>query len=159
MIANVWSISHDPDDFEDPDTYNPSRYIANHFGIKASAEMSKVGKDTEGRDAAAFSASEVSSQGRRQTYAFGAGRRVCAGSKMAENSMMYTMAKTLWAFDIVHAGSAATGPETDVRKAYRDSILSCPKEFPVVFRLRDERKRDIMRQEWEKADEMLSRFE
>lgn len=180
MIANVWAISHDPDDFKDPDTYNPGRYIANKFGIKTNAGRAPllssssgqpaggIGKDSSLNrggggelDEAAFSTSEVSShQGRRQTYAFGAGRRVCAGSKMAENSMMFTMAKVLWAFDVIHApGGVVTKPEVEVGKAFKDSILTGPHEFPVMFRLRDERKRHVIEREWEKADEMLRRFE
>lgn len=170
MIANVWAISHDPDDFEDPGTYNPGRYMANKFGIKENAGQpaaGDVGKDPlpmeEGGELneSAFSASDMSShQGRRQTYAFGAGRRVCAGSKMAENSMMFTMAKVLWAFDVIHApGGVVTKPEVEVGKAFKDSLLTGPHEFPVMFRLRDERKKHAIEREWEKADEMLRRFE
>lgn len=164
MIPNVWAITHDPDEFEDPETYNPSRYMANRFGTKPRAGLSPSAVNNqelgEGLDTAALNpGSEVSTQGRRQTYAFGAGRRVCAGSKMAENSMMFTMAKVLWSFDIVYAGDRATGPDLDIRRAFKDSILAGPKEFPAVFRLRDERKRDVIRREWEGADKMLSRFE
>lgn len=156
IIPNVWAISHDPDEFEDPEAFNPHRYIANPFGVKVKDVVS--GNDSEtGLDADAVETAEMSSSGRRQTYAFGAGRRVCAGSRMGENSMMMAMAKLVWAFDIV----SATGGKPDVAMAtaYKDAILTGPKSFPVKFVLRDERKGDVIKQEWEKADDFLRKFE
>ena len=94
---------------------------------------------------------------RRQTYAFGAGRRVCAGQRMAEQSMMITMAKLMWCFDILPSGTGKL--DVDVSTGYKDSILTGPKLFPVKFVLREENKRDIIKNEWEKADQFLSRFE
>lgn len=71
--------------------------------------------------------------------------------------MLMTMAKLLWSFDVV----SGTGekPDVDIRTAYKDAILTGPKIFPVKFVLRDERKRSVIRHEWEKADEFLRRFE
>lgn len=158
VIANAWAISHDPDEFEDPESFIPSRYIINRFGCKTKendAEATRVG---EGIDADALNAAaEVSSSGRRQTYAFGAGRRVCAGQRMAEHNSMMTMAKFIWSFEVVYGGDGK--PDLDVRSAWKDSILTGPKVFPVRFILRSEGKREIIRKEWEKADQFLSRFE
>lgn len=160
VVVNTWAISHNPDDFEDPDSFNPSRYLANPFGFKVTAETSdKVEKEEkEVLDSAAVEMpTEVSNQGRRQTYAFGAGRRICAGSKMAENSLMTVMAKIVWAFDVLPRDGETL--DVDVRTAYKDAILTGPKLLPVKFVLRDERKRDVIKKEWEKADLFLSRFE
>ncbi|KUI59032.1 O-methylsterigmatocystin oxidoreductase [Cytospora mali] len=113
IIANAWAISHDPDEFEDPDTFHPQRYLDSPFGIKSKPEKDKRVEDGEGYGAAlgtkAVDSSEASSSGRRQTYAFGAGRRVCAGHRMAENSTMMLMAKTMWCFDVVYGGDEETG--------------------------------------------------
>lgn len=158
VISNVWAISHDPEEFEDPDSYMPSRYLANRFGCKikeAGAAGTQVGEDID--PDALNAVAEVSDSGRRETYSFGAGRRVCAGSRMAENSSMMTMAKLMWSFEVVYGGDGK--PDVDVRSAWRDSILTGPKVFPVRFILRSESKRDIIRKEWEKADQFLSKFE
>lgn len=76
---------------------------------------------------------------------------------MAENSSMMTMAKLVWCFDVVPGGDEK--PDVDVRTAWRDSILAGPKPFPVKFVLRGENKRRIIKQEWEKADQFLKKYE
>lgn len=158
MVANMWAILHDPEDFDDPDLFIPSRYLADPFGCKTKETDAESTRTGEGIDSDAMNAAaEVSSSGRRQTYAFGAGRRVCAGQRMAENSSMMTMAKLMWSFDVVYGGDGK--PDVDVRSAWRDSILTGPKVFPVKFVLRSESKREIIRKEWEKADQFLSKFE
>lgn len=157
MIANIWAISHDPDDFNDPDSFIPSRYLANRFGHRSKETDAESVGEVTGLDSAAVGAGEVSSAGRRQTYSFGAGRRVCAGQRMAENSSMMTMAKLMWSFDVVYAGVGK--PDVNVQSAWRDSILTGPKPFPVKFVPRSEKKRNIIREEWEKADQFLRKYE
>lgn len=158
VIANAWAISHDPEEFDDPDSFMPSRYLANRFGNRTKeneAESTRAGQEID--SAALNAAAEVSSSGRRQVYAFGAGRRVCAGQKMAENSSMMTMAKLIWSFEVVYGGDGK--PDVDVRTAFKDGILIGPKLFPVRFVPRSEAKKDIIRKEWEKSDRLLSKFE
>lgn len=163
IIPNVWAIGHDPDEFEDPDAFKPHRYLSDPFGAKTkevasgNAPGGQSGDKQAGSGYDADDAAEISNSGRRQTYAFGAGRRVCAGSRMAENSLMMAMAKLMWCFDIV----SGTGekPDVDMATAFKASSLTGPRIFPVQFVLRDERKGDVIRQEWAKADAFLSRFE
>ena len=68
-----------------------------------------------------------------------------------------TMSKLMWCFNVMPGGNEK--PDVDVRTAWRDSILTGPEVFPVKFVPRDEKKRQIITQEWEKADQFLSRFE
>lgn len=151
MISNIWAICQDPEEFDDPDSYYPGRYLVNPFGIKTD----RAAKESSENEKA--NSTMATSSGRRQTYAFGAGRRICAGSKMAENSIMMSMSKVLWCFDVVPGTDKKL--DTDMITAYRDAILTGPKPFPVKFVLRDGKKREIIRKEWEKADQFLSRFE
>jgi cytochrome P450 len=160
VIGNAWAISHDPDEFDDPDSFMPSRYLANRFGTKTKENDSESTGAGTGQeiDADAFdAATDISSSGRRQVYAFGAGRRVCAGQRMAENSSMMTMAKLIWSFEVVYGGEGK--PDVDVRSAFKNGLLSGPKLFPARFIPRSEAKRDIIRKEWAKADGFLSKFE
>lgn len=161
LILNSWAISRDPDEFDDPDSFDPSRFLSSQFGVRNKTAKDQMiegeKKNGEALDTAAGESSELSSSGRREVYAFGAGRRVCAGQKMAEQSSMMTMAKLVWCFDVVPVGDEK--PDINIRTAWRDGILTGPHVFPVRFILRDEKKRTIVQHEWEKADQFLSRFE
>lgn len=158
MISNIWAICQDPEEFDDPDSYRPSRYLANPFGIKTDGAVEEPSQNDKCySDSPSVDASETTYSGRRQTYAFGAGRRICAGSKMAENSMMMSMSKLLWSFNIRPGTDKKL--DTDFGTGYIDALLVGPKPFPVKFVLRDEKKRDILSKQWEEADQFLSRFE
>lgn len=134
IIMNSWAIQHDPDEYQDPETFNPSRFLNNEFGVLE-------GKDTTGR---------------KQSYAFGAGRRLCPGKRMAENSVLMAMAKIIWAFDVVSPGGP---PDTDAKRAFKDGVVVGPHEFPLKFVLRNEAKRESIQHEWDEADRFLSRYE
>ncbi|KAK9770477.1 putative Cytochrome P450 [Seiridium cardinale] len=140
ILMNIWAVHHDPDEYNEPDAFNPDRFLANPLGIKSTGSS---------LDEA------LADHSRRPTYGFGAGRRVCAGQRMAENSMMMTMSKLLWSFDII----AEKKLDTAIHTAFKDAILTGPKEFPVDFRIRSESRREVIEDEWKRADEFLKQFE
>ena len=67
LFANAWTIHRDEKDYFAPDEFYPERWLGNRYGT--------IGP-------------EVKEEGRREMYGFGAGRRVCSGQTMAENSMV-----------------------------------------------------------------------
>jgi cytochrome P450 len=70
VFANTWSIHQDPAEYDRPTEFIPERYLSNKFGTAATQE-------------------EWTDNGqRRVTYGFGAGRRVCPGQRLAENSLV-----------------------------------------------------------------------
>jgi cytochrome P450 len=133
---NTWAIHHDPNEYPNPDIFDPSRFLKNSFGV---ADVSKE------------------SASRRKTYAFGAARRVCAGSDMAEKSLLLSIAKLLWAFDISPTEKGVM--DTSVETAFKDAILTGPKKVGIDFNLRDEVRRDVIAREWGRADSFLRTFE
>lgn len=145
IIPNTWAICHDPDEFDEPDAFMPSRYMANRFGSKTTPGPDSRSDKKEG---------DVS---RKQTYVFGAGRRMCAGQKMAENSMLMTMAKLVWAFDVTPQEGEVL--DVNMQTAFKDAILSGPKEFKVKFEVREDRKKVTIERRWKEADLFLSKFE
>jgi cytochrome P450 len=69
FLANTWAIHRDEDEYARPDEFIPERFLNNKFGTK-----NPVGDRPEDH--------------RRETYGFGAGRRVCPGQRLAENSLV-----------------------------------------------------------------------
>ncbi|KAJ8119726.1 hypothetical protein ONZ43_g3385 [Nemania bipapillata] len=151
ILMNSWAINHDPDEYENPDSFDPSRFLKHPLGLKSTPDTTDKVLDESIEDA------DTSYGFRRQNYGFGAGRRVCAGQRMAENSMMMTMAKLVWAFDVVPAHADAQ-LDTSVH-AWTDAILMTLKHFGVRFVLRSEDKRAVIEGEWERADGFLRKFE
>lgn len=73
--GNIWAIHRNPEDFPDPDRFNPDRYL----------------KDSE------FYRPFPNDRG---YMTFGWGRRVCAGQALAEQGVWISIARMLWAFRI-----------------------------------------------------------
>ncbi|KAL2784224.1 cytochrome P450 [Aspergillus keveii] len=70
IMPNVWAFCHDPKDYKDPMTFNPSRFLGDH----------------PERDP--------------QTLVFGFGRRICPGRILADSNIYLTIAMSLAAFEI-----------------------------------------------------------
>lgn len=79
-MANAYSIHQDESRFKDPDFFEPMRYI----DFPLTAQEAARASDPELRD----------------HYAYGAGRRICAGMYVAEPSIFLLAARFLWAFDV-----------------------------------------------------------
>jgi cytochrome P450 len=69
LLANTWAVHHDENEYASPADFIPERFLDNKFGSKRKVE-------------------DGENDGRRTTYAFGAGRRVCAGQRLAENGLV-----------------------------------------------------------------------
>lgn len=151
IIMNTWAINHDPDEYENPDSFDPSRFLKHPLGLKSTLNATEKVLDEPIKDAA------TSYRFRRRNYGFGAGRRVCAGQRMAENTMMMTMAKLVWSFNVV-ATHGAKQVDTSIH-AWNDGLVMALKHIDVQFILRSEDKRDVIESEWQRADAFLRTFE
>ena len=110
IIQNTWAINHDPEDFENPDEFNPDRYLNNPYGTRMSPEDAKAA-------------------GRKQAYIFGAGRRICPGEGFAHNSVLMMTAKLVWAFDIIPISPV----NTDMVTGFHGGIVQSPEGLEVKF--------------------------
>ncbi|XP_075639752.1 flavonoid 3'-monooxygenase CYP75B137-like [Castanea sativa] len=72
IFVNVWAIQRDPSIWESPLNFDPKRFLDSKW-------------DYSGSDFSYFP--------------FGSGRRICAGTAMAERMMMYSLATLLHSFD------------------------------------------------------------
>ncbi|KAL1642590.1 hypothetical protein SLS58_005359 [Diplodia intermedia] len=126
VAINQYALHHDPARFPDPDAFRPERYLA--FPERAGVYAARA--DAEGRD----------------HWSFGAGRRICSGMHLAENSLFVTLAKVLWAFEIVPRG------ELDLSDAaFEPGVNTVPKRYVVDFRPRSAAREEVVRREWETA--------
>ncbi|KAF5860139.1 hypothetical protein ETB97_001997 [Aspergillus alliaceus] len=73
--------------------------------------------------------------------AFGFGRRVCPGHRLARSSLMIVTSRLLWAYDITSASGA-----TEL------SDESSPSSVKASFRARSSKHEQVIKKEWESSD-------
>jgi cytochrome P450 len=133
-----WALSHSQ--YDDPDTYNPDRYL-NHPGLAIEYAGSA---DYQNRD----------------HYAYGAGRRICAGIQLAERTQWRMIARLLWAFRIEHAIDEKTGEKIEIdSEAFEHKLIAGPMPFQVTFTPRSERHVEVLKRELESVSELLRKWE
>ena len=91
IFMNVYGMFNDPDMYEDPEEFQPERFLRTPFGLK------------EGADA----------KGYRQNLAFGAGKRVCPGESVARRTIALNATNLLWAFNLEKDDSGTGGQGLD----------------------------------------------
>ena len=138
LLLNITSIHYDPKLWRDPLAFKPERYL--HMPL-SSAEYAAT-PDPYKRD----------------HFTFGAGRRICPGSRLAENTLYIALANLIWAFEIrpplaiVANGSQKeeamdlSDDAFDTRAAFRP-----PKPFRVRFVPRSRGREDIVVEQWKEA--------
>lgn len=133
IAINQYAIHFDRYRYDNPEKFMPERYLGHP--LKAGAYTACA--DPHERD----------------HFGFGAGRRICPGMHLAENSLFITLAKLLWAFEIrPHIGSDGREEEVDVSDdAYEEGANTLPKPFQVRFIPRSSSREGVVRSEWEAA--------
>lgn len=133
VILNVWALHHDPTLQPSPSTFNPSRYASHPLPASAYTTASAD----------------------RDHYGYGTGRRICPGIHLAERNLFIAMAKLLWAFDFGRArdGYGMEVPvDVDALTGYSEGFLVSAKDFKMDARVRSERRRRIIMDEFDTAE-------
>lgn len=132
LITNTAFLNFDPSRYENPFEFMPERYINHRL---YSSEYAAMG-DPYARD----------------HFIFSAGRRVCPGARLAENSLDIALACMLWAFEI--RPPLVDGVETPVRidnSAFQPGPFHIPKPFGARFVPRDDATLTIIKEQWDIA--------
>ncbi|OZJ01796.1 hypothetical protein BZG36_05535, partial [Bifiguratus adelaidae] len=90
ILTNIYTMNRDPVKYPDPATFNPYRYI------------------DERQSSVALTKGKVES---RDHFAFGFGRRICAGMHIAEAEVLAAAGAVIWAFDIERPSEALIDTE------------------------------------------------
>ncbi|KAI0059643.1 cytochrome P450 [Artomyces pyxidatus] len=117
IILNAWAMLHNPEDYPDPESFKPDRFLT---------PDGTLNKD------------EVQ-------VAFGLGRRNCVGMHMANATLWIMMASLLATFDISKAKDEH-GNEIPVDLAYTDTLVSTPLPFRCSIRPRDREAEELIQQ-------------
>ncbi|KAG9203636.1 hypothetical protein G6514_002654 [Epicoccum nigrum] len=121
IIANVWYIHYLAAYYDAPEVFNPERWLKHPFGMRPDQE---------------HDATQMESTGRRLTYAFGAGRRICPRMESAKKNLPLGTAKFLWASEILPPYSAK-GIDPSMEMGYISDLALRPKVFDVKVKLRE----------------------
>ncbi|KAI1653197.1 cytochrome P450 [Daldinia decipiens] len=127
IFMNIYGLFHDPDLYDDPETFDPERFLKSPFGTK------------EGADTRAY----------RSNLAFGAGRRICAGEELARRLIAQNVMNLLWAFSFKKDGSGTGG--MDIDSYSRPGIELAPKHFTCDITPRSSVKACAIKNRFEQA--------
>jgi cytochrome P450 len=134
VMNNVWGIHMDSNRSPEPRRFDPDRFKDDFLNCADSATQPDASK--------------------RDAFTFGAGRRICPGTHVAEASLFLGMARMLWAFDIKPVINPATGeailPDPE---RLTQGIMAMPEEFEVEIVPRDQSRANLIEKEWKEAEE------
>ncbi|KAK7437469.1 hypothetical protein VKT23_018540 [Stygiomarasmius scandens] len=139
IFINTWGIYHDPEMYDDPEVFNPDRYLGNPTGTKAGVDI---------RDF------------RNTNIAFGGGRRICPGMHLANASLALNVMNLLWAFDFSPAVDPSTGNTIPVDIFnYEKGAFYAPAPFSCTIKSRSAAKALIIEEEFLNAQNIFRKFE
>lgn len=119
----------DPTRHPNPREFDPSRYLHDTKSMRESM----LSPDPNERD----------------HYVFGAGRRMCQGVDLAENSLFLSIARILWAFTIGKAADPnGQGDITPDPEALVGGLAVAPAPFPAKIVPRSEQRARVVHEEW-----------
>jgi len=136
LLGNTATIRYDPDRYEDPFAFKPERYLGY---ARYAGEYAAMGDPYE-----------------RDHFTFGVGRRICPGSRLAENTLEIALANILWAYEIRPPITIVEGKKVDATMdlsdgAYEQSAFRAPKPFKVRFVSSSEARAKIVDDQWGEA--------
>jgi cytochrome P450 len=138
ILGNSWAINLNEEYYPDPHRFNPLRFLNEELAAKAKNSQCGKGKPHPSKSGHS---------------SFGWGRRICPGANLAANSLYISLAKLLWAYDIL----PMEGRQYDIF-AYTDGFNIRPLEFGCIIRVRSQNHAMVLEKENTEAGTLLERF-
>ncbi|KAG8914511.1 hypothetical protein FRC02_004924 [Tulasnella sp. 418] len=143
IYLNVWAMFHDPELYDQPDVFDPSRFIRSPYGTKEGVE--KI-------------ISEEALK-RLETLPFGAGRRRCVGLPLATESSEFIAASLFWAFEFCHfVDDNGNRIEPNI-SAYISGLSYDPLPYKCSMKPRSQRHKELIEQNYINSTPVLEQFE
>lgn len=130
-MLNWWAIHFDPKLRSNPEAYNPTRYLDDPL---STAEAVNAANPEE-----------------RDHFTYGAGRRICTGLHVAQNSLFINMARTVWAFNLHKYKDPETGKVEEPDVSAASGFLCVPTRFRMFFEPRSPEKAKMIEEEWKRV--------
>ncbi|KAJ7916679.1 cytochrome P450 [Mycena leptocephala] len=137
IFVNVWGIFHDPDLYDDPESFIPDRYLLTENGTKPGVDDSDM----------------------RPNLGFGVGRRVCPGIHVAQNSTNINAMNLIWAFNFTSATDGDGNPIKPDIFDYEKGLSTAPRPFKCNITPRSPERAEIIEREFLEAADTFSKFE
>ncbi|KAF8176369.1 cytochrome P450 [Mycena galopus ATCC 62051] len=137
IFVNVWGIFHDPELYDDPESFIPDQYLLTENGTKPGVDGSDL----------------------RPNFPFGVGRRICPGIHLVQNSINLNAMKLLWAFNFTTDTDADDNPIKLDTFDYEKGILTGPRPFKCKITPRSTERAELIEHEFLEAADTFSKFE
>ncbi|KAF8176366.1 cytochrome P450, partial [Mycena galopus ATCC 62051] len=137
IFVNVWGIFHDPELYNDPESFIPERYLLTENGTKPGVDGSDL----------------------RSNFPFGVGRRICSGIHLAQNSINLNAMNLVWAFDFTTDTDADGNAIKLDTFDYEKGVLTGPRPFKCKITPRSAERAELIEREFLEAADTFSKFE
>lgn len=140
ILGNSWAINLNEEYYPNPHHFDPIRFLSH-------SELRRLGIEKQPYTGSKVHPAKVGHS------SFGWGRRICPGADLANNTLFISLAKLLWAFDIL----PIPGREYDIFD-YTEGFNVRPNKFEIVIKIRSEKHRAVLMKEQTQANQWLERF-
>ncbi|KAI0077958.1 cytochrome P450 [Panus rudis PR-1116 ss-1] len=138
VIMNAYGIYHDENLYDRPEVFMPERFLDSEFGTKPGADTS----------------------GLRNDFPFGAGRRICIGTRFAQNTIVPNVMNLLWAFNFEIKDGIIRDKVVPIRvDDFEPGVTSSARPFKCDIKPRSQAHIDIIRSEYAQARSLLRLYE
>ncbi|KAG8938682.1 hypothetical protein FRC03_007002 [Tulasnella sp. 419] len=143
IVLNAWDVLHKPEYYDNPDSFDPDRFIRSPYGTKPGLE-NRI---------------SVDALKKMELVPFGWGKRRCVGMPMANESSALGTAHLFWAFEFrgeVDKNGVEIKPDID-RCAQK--LGNDPLPFKCKITPRSSRRVEVIKHNYTQSTPVLEQFE